>query len=140
MEYNWATKIMKKLIIIIMAFAFMPFASMGSDNSMSDKSRSLTEEVKSNKGTSDWTPIGTTEIAKKIRGTVVSTQTVQVYSNSDGTRAIKDGSRYCEIEENSIYGKFPSDECVECGYRYRVLYRGEYWYTHGVVKQSYGSY
>lgn len=140
MEYNRAIKLMKKLVIIIIAIAFMPFVSMGTNNAKSDKSRSLTEEIKSNEKNSDWTPIGTTEIAKKIRGTVVSTQTVQVYSNSDGTRAIKDGRRYSEIEENSRYGQFPSDECVECGYRYRVLYEGEYWYTHGVVKQTYGSY
>ena len=131
---------MKRLVIIIIAITIMPFVSMGSNDPKSDTPCSLTEQIKSYDMNSDWTPIGTTEIAKKIRGTVVSTQTVQVYSNSNGTRAIKDGSRYCEIEENSTYGRFPSDECVECGYRYRVLYKGEYWYTHGVVKQTYGSY
>lgn len=137
MGYNLATQKMKKIVVIIMAMAFMPFVSMGFNNSNTDKSHNLTEEIKSN---DDWTPIGTTVISKKVGQNAKADQTVQVYSNSQGTRAIKDGKYFREIEENPTYGRFPSDECLECGYRYRVFYEGEFWYTHNVVKQTYGSY
>ncbi len=139
MGYNLAQNEMKKIVVIIVAMmAVMPFVSMGFNNSKTDKSHILTEEIKSNND--DWTPIGTTVISKKVGASAKVDQTVQVYRNSEGTRAIKDGRYYREIEENTRYGRFPADECWECGYRYRVLYEGEMWYTHNVVKQTYGSY
>lgn len=128
---------MKKIVVSIIAMAFLPLVSMGFNNSITDKSHDQAEEIKSN---DDWTPIGTTEISKKVGTNAMANQTVQVYQNSEGTRAIKDGRYYREIEENPTYGRFPSDECLECGYRYRVFYEGSFWYTHNVVKQTYGSY
>ncbi len=124
--------------MIIVAIALMPFASMGLNNSNTDSPRNATEEISA--ANDDWTPIGTIVISKKVGVNSKADQTVQVYSNSYGTRAIKEGRYYREIEENSRYGRFPADECWECGYRYRVFYEGETWYTHNVVKQTYGSY
>lgn len=137
MGYNWATKKMKKVIVIIITIALMPFASMGSDNIKANKSHNTVEDIKTN---DDWTPIGTTVITKSIGITAKVEQTVQVYRNSAGTRAIKDGRYYHEIQENKRYGKFPSEDCWSCGFRYWVLYEEETWYTHGIVKQTYGSY
>jgi len=137
MGYNLATMKMKKIVVIIIAMAFMPFVSMGFNNSNTDKSHDQTEQIKSS---DDWTPIGTTVISKKVGANSKVDQTVQVYRNSEGTRAIKDGRYYHEIEENTRYGRFSSDDCWECGYRYRVIYEGETWYTNNIVKQTYGSY
>ena len=67
----------------------------------------------------------------------MASQTVTVYKNSDGERAIKDGSSYRRFEENPMYNKYPADEMPECAYYYRVYYEGSTWYTSGVVKQSY---
>ncbi len=145
MGYNLAKIIMNKIVILII-IAFMPFVSMGSKGSKIIKSYNLTEEVKLKNADNDWTPVGTTEIVKRVgsrnagANTALAKQTVQVYRNSDGARAIKDGNRYSEIVECSIYGQFPTEDCVECGYRFRVLYRGEFWYTDGIVKKTYGSY
>lgn len=135
MGNNLAKRKMKRIVIIIMAIAIMPFVSMGFNNSNAVRPHNLTKEVKSN---NDWKSIGTTVISKKVGSNSQVDQTVQVYRNSEGTCAIKDGRYYHEIEENTRYGKF--SDCWECGYRYRVLYEGETWYTHSVVKQTYGSY
>ena len=125
---------MKKIVLIVIAMAFMPFVSMGFNNGNAEKSNNLTEEIKSN---DNWTLIGTTVISKKVGVNSKVDQTVEVYRSSDGTRAIKDGRYFREIEENSRYGRFPEDDCWECGYRYRVMYEGETWYTQNVVKQTY---
>ena len=127
---------MKKIIVFIIAISILPLISKGFNKNISDKSFSSTKEVKSS--TSDeWTRVGTTVIYKKIRGNVMASQTVPVYKNSDGERAIKDGSSYRRFEENPIYQKYTTDEMPECAYYYRVFYEGDTWYTTGVVKQSY---
>lgn len=126
-------KSMKKLVLFIIAIAILPVASMGFNNIPTDKSQNSTKEIKSNTA-DDWTKVGTTVIYKKIRGTAMASQTVSVYKNSDGERAIKDGSYYRKFEENPNYHRY--DGCAECDYYYRVFYEGEFWYTTGVVKQS----
>jgi hypothetical protein len=133
---------MKKIVIAIIAVAFMHSVSMGSnDNRETIKNNNLTEEINSNNNDDDWTKIGTTQIYKKVGANgAAASQTVQVYRNSNGTRAIKNGNRYEEFEENPMYNRFPADECFECGYSYRVFYEGSYWYTKGIVKKTYGSY
>lgn len=140
MGYNCAKKKMKKdlfvtaILLISMMAGSMVFSSFKAPKQ--EKNTENTVVAMSD----DWTPIGTTEIIKMDGRRVAATQTVQVYSNSDGTRAIKDGKYYHEIEENTRYGMVPADECIECGYRYRVLYLGDYWYTQNIVKRTYGSY
>lgn len=120
----------------MVAFAFVPFVSMTSDEGKSINSDNLTtKEVKLDKNDNDWTRIGVTEIAKKVGRNVPVTQKVQVYKNSEGTRAIKDNYGYQEIRENSMYNRFPADECFECGYSHQVLYNGDTWYTNNIVKQ-----
>ena len=133
---------MKKIVIAIIDVAFMHSVSMGSnDNRVSMKNNKSTEEITSNNNNDDWTKIGTTQIYKKVGANgAAASQTVQVYRNSNGTRAIKSGSRYVEIEENPMYNRYPADECFECGYSHRVFYEGDFWYTKGIVKQTYGSY
>lgn len=127
---------MIKTAVAMVAFALIPFVSMNSDEGKSINSDNLMKkEVKSNISDNDWTRIGVTEIAKKVGRNVPVTQKVQVYKNSEGTRAIKDNYGYQEIRENSMYNRFPADECFECGYSHQVLYNGDTWYTKNIVKQ-----
>lgn len=127
-------KKMKKLVVFIIAITILPFVSMGYNNP-TDKFQNSTKEIKLNTA-DDWTKVGTTVIYKKINGNVMASQTVSVYKNSDGERAIKDGSSYRKFEDNPMYHRYPSDECAECEYYFRVFYESSYWYTTGVVKQS----
>ena len=127
---------MKKIVVFIIAITILPFVSMGFNNNTTEESHNSTKEIKSNTA-DDWTQVGTTEIYKKISGNVMASQKVKVYKNSNGERAIKDGSYYQKFEENPMYHKYPTDECPECGYYYRIFYEGSTWYTTGVVKQSY---
>ena len=129
---------MKKMFIIVVAFAFMPFLSIASNVDETIGYKRITKEVKTN--SDEWTPIGKMEIVKILNNRTSVTQKVQVFRNSDGTRAIKDGRYYRELRENPQYGRFPADECLACGYRLVVFYEGDNWYTNGIVKQEYGSY
>lgn len=129
---------MKKNIVVLIALAIIPFVTMASNEGKCTKSTMSTENVKT--ADNEWTPIGTMEIAKRTGTKAFVTQKIQVYRNSNGDRAVKDKYGYHQIEENSQYGRFPSDECPECGYKYMVFYEGTYWYTNGIVKQTYGSY
>ena len=88
-----------------------------------------------NSNNDDWERVGVMEISKIVGNNASATQKVQVYNDSDGNRAVKDKYGYQIIEENRQYGKYPKDECAECGYRYKVFYEGEYWYTQGIVKR-----
>ena len=126
---------MKRIVVFIIAITILPFVSMGFNNNPTGKSLNSTKEIKSN-ATDDWTKVGTTVIYKKISGNAMASQTVSVYKNSDGERAIKDGSYYRKFEENPMYHRYPSDECAECEYNFRVFYENSFWYTTGVVKQS----
>lgn len=126
---------MKKIILFVIAIAILPIVTMGSNNIHAKESPKATKEINSNTE-DDWTKVGTTVIYKKISGNAMASQTVSVYKNSDGERAIKDGSYYRKFEENPMYHRYPTDECAECGYYYRVFYEGGTWYTTGVVKQS----
>ena len=126
---------MNKIIVAMIAVAIMPFASMMSNGSKSIKSNILTEEFRITTNDSDWTRVGATEISKKVGRNAPVTQKVQVYKNSEGIRAIKDKYGYQEIIENSMYNRYPADECFECGYSHKVLYNGETWYTKNIVKQ-----
>lgn len=135
MGYN-RLKSMKKIFAFIIAITILPLVSMGFNKNTTDKTFSSTKEIKSST-TDEWTRIGTTVIYKKISGNSMASQTVSVYKNSNGERAIKDGSSYRRFEENTMYKKYPTDECPECAYYYRVYYEGSRWYTSGVVKQSY---
>ena len=138
---------MKKIVVILFAIAFMPIVSFGTNDNDNTKSRKSIEEVKSTNSKvvrtndEDWTPIGTTEILKKIGVSASANRTVQVYKNSAGVRAIKDKKfGYQEIKENKMYNRFPADECFECGYGYQVFFEGDIWYTKGIVKKTLGSY
>lgn len=120
----------------MVAFAFIPFVSMTSNEGKSINSDNLMKkEVKSNISDNDWTRIGVTDISIKVGRNVPATQKVQVYKNSDGKRAIKDKYGYQEIRENPQYNRFPADGCFECGYSHLVMYNGETWYTKNIVKQ-----
>lgn len=120
----------------MIAFAFMPLVSMISNEGKSINSNNpTTKEVVSTVNDNDWTRIGVTEITKKVGRNVPANQKVQVYKNSEGKRAVKDKYGYQEIRENSMYNRFPADECFECGYSHQVLYNGETWYTQNIVKQ-----
>lgn len=121
--------------MLIIVVAVMPFVSMGLGNGNYSKSHDLSSQISSTDD--DWTRVGTTVIYKKISGNVMASQTVPVYKNSDGERAIKDGSYYRKFEENPMFHRYPTDECAECDYYYRVIYEGGMWYTYGIVKQSY---
>lgn len=127
---------MKKYIVILVAIAIMPFVSIRANVGKNIESNNLTESILANSSDNDWQPIGVMEIAKNVGRNVPGTQKVQVYSNSDGDRAIKDKYGYHKLEENRMYGKYSKDECFEAGYRYKIFYEGEYWYTNGIVKKS----
>lgn len=114
----------------------MPLVSVISNESKSINFNNLTtEEISLNKSDEDWVRIGVIEIQKKVGRNAPTTQKVQVYKNSDGTRAIKDKYGFQEIRENSMYKRYPDEECFECRYSHKVSYNGETWYTHNIVKQ-----
>lgn len=119
----------------MVAIAFMPFVSMGSNDNNDIKDGNLTENIQSSSNDNDWQPIGVMEISKKVGNNVPATQKVQVYKNSDGTRAVKDKYGYHELRDNPMYGRQLSG-CFPCDYRYCVSYQGDEWYTQGIVKQA----
>lgn len=123
-------------IIAMIALAFLPLVSaFTNENQSINNNQKTTEEFRLNNSDVDWSRIGVTEITKKVGRNAPATQTVQVYGNSNGTRAIKDKYGYQEIRENSMYKRYPDDECFECRYSHTVMYNGETWYTHNIVKQ-----
>lgn len=127
---------MIKTVVAMVAFAFIPFVSMNSNEGKSINSDNLMKkEVKSNISDNDWTRIGVTEISKIVGKKVTATQKVQVYENSDGKRAIKDKRGYQEITENPQYNRFPADQCPPCSYSHQVWYIDDYWYTNNIVKR-----
>ncbi len=113
----------------------MPFVSIWSNVDKNIESERLTLSIRTNSNVDDWQRVGAMEISKKVGRNVPATQKVQVYKNTNGDRAVKDNYGYHEIKENKMYGKYPEDDCFECGYRYKVFYEGDYWYTKGIVKQ-----
>lgn len=124
-------------ITTIIALTFISLISVITNESQSiNINNPTTEEININKNSDDWNRIGVTEIQKKVGRNVPATQKVQVYQNSDGTRAIKDKYGYQEIRENSMYKRYPDEECFECRYSHKVSYNGETWYTHNIVKQN----
>lgn len=120
----------------MVAFAFIPLVSMISiEGKCIHLNNQTTKEVSLSRSDSDWTQIGVVEITKKVGVNAPVTQKVPAYKNSNGTRAIKDKYGYQVIKENSMYNRFPADECFECGYSHWVFYNGDTWYTRNIVKQ-----
>lgn len=114
------------------AMVFSSFTTLKGDESAHPTISTL---LLTNSNNDDWERVGVMEISKIVGNNASATQKVQVYNNSDGNRAVKDRYGYHIIEENRQYGRYPKDECPECGYRYKVFYEGDYWYTQGIVKR-----